>query len=375
MSLYNFVSVEFFQKPKAYISSVISGIIPIVFLSGLFYAFSLWLLRMGFGDFLGLPLKYYILIPILSFLYNIKAITLTILRNNSKPIPFGLLNNSATTIFLLLAIYFVVTLDQNWEGRVNAEILAAFIMSWFSLYLLRKEGYLNLKIDKSIVKDNFKFASPLIPSLLAITIINLSDRFFIKEMVGEAELGIYAIGTSLGMMISFILYAFEQISLPLIYKKLSEKVEENNLQLVKFMNLYIAVIIVLIFGITIGVHILLEFNFLEEQYMGAKKYVFWIALAYGLWGLCTITTPFIDFHKKTKFLLYASAVGCIFNLIANYFLILKFGVIGAAYSKVATFALVLLLYWYFGNKLNPLPWFQLKSFKIKMVDFREILRL
>ncbi len=374
MSLFNFMTVEYFQKEKNYISSLISGIIPIVCISGIFYSILLIGSRYFFGDFIGLPYYYYLLIPIVSFLYNVKAITLAVLRNSAKALYFGILNNSATILYLGLAVFLVVSQEQNWKGRVNAEIIAAAVVSIGCLILLKSEGFLNFKINKDIIKENFQFSFPLIPSLLALTLINLSDRFFIKEMVGEGELGMYSIGNSLGMIISFALYSFEQISIPILYKRLSERAEKNKVQMVKFTYLYIVLVFFLIIGVTLGTYLLLDLNFLPEKYLPVKRFIMWIALAYGFWGLCAILAPYIEFYKKTKYLLYASLIGCVFNLIANYFFILNFGAIGAAYSKVLTFFLVFILYWYFGNKLEPMPWFTKESFKFKKSDFVEFIR-
>lgn len=375
MSLFNFVTVEFFNKSKEYISSVISGIVPTVFVSSVGYAILISSIGYFIFDFIGLPLKYYLLIPILSFLYNVKAICLTVLRNDSKPIAFGLLNNSSTTLYLILTLSLVVGLGYDWEGRVNAEIFTALIMCFVSLFILKKEGYLNKKISRSILKENFKYSSPLIPGLFALTLINLSDRFFLKEMVGDAELGLYSIGNSLGMIITFILYSFEQISIPLIYKRLSENKEFSKIQLVKFTNIYISIIFVLVVLVTAGSYVLLDLNFLPEKYLPARQYIFWIAIAYGLWGMCAIIAPYIDYYKKTQLLLKAAVIGCIVNLICNYFFILQFGAIGAAYSKVLTFLIVFILYGYYGNKLEPMPWFTIKSFSYQKSDLEDIFRL
>jgi len=372
MSLFTFVSVEFFQKPKEYISDIVSGIIPIVFISAIFYSILFGLSRYLFGDFIGLPLKYYLLIPFVSFLYNIKAIILVLFRNNAKALSFGILNIAATILYISFAIYFVVIQKENWQGRANAEIISAFIVSAVSLFVLIKMKYLSFTINKSVIKENFKFALPLIPSLFALTVITLADRFFIKEMMGEAELGLYSIGMRLGMIIAFILYSFEQIALPFIYEKLSKEEEQYKLHLVKFTILYFAMVLVVVVLVTIGSYILLELNFLPAKYLDAKKYIFWIALAYGFFGLSKILSPYIDFYKQTKFLMYAAIIGCVFNLVANYILILHFGTIGAAYSKVLTFFLIFLLYFFFSNKLSPMPWFKAKSYNFRKKELFEL---
>lgn len=350
------MTVEFFQKPKAHLKGVISNIMMVLPVTSVLVAALLSLGWFVFGNFLGLPFQYYLLIPIIAGLQNLKAINLSVFRNLSKANEFGFLNISDTLFNLILSLVLVVGLGWDWEGRANAQIITATLTGIICFFLLRKEGYIGLGYNKSIATENFKFSTPLIPSIFAISIIMQVDRFFIKEISGETELGMYAIGTSFGMMITFILYSLEQIVVPTIYQKLSNK-DNNYEQLVRFTKTY-GVLSVLLAGILTAVsYLLFEFNFLPESYLPARRFIGWIAIAYALWGLCTIMTPYINFSKKTGFLLKATIVGCFVNLIGNYFLIHQFGAIGAAYSKVLTFGVILILYWYYGKRLMKINWF------------------
>ena len=283
---------------------------------------------------------------------------------------------TATSLDLSLSVLLVIFIGLGWQGRVNAQIITTVVFGIASLFLLKKEGYFNLKINKEIAKENLKFSFPLIPSILAISIINQVDRFFIKEIVGDAALGMYAIGASFGMIITFFLYSFEQIVVPSIYKKLSAKTDQENNRklLISFTKFYGILVFLLAILISIGSYLLLEWNFLPEKYLPAQAYIFWIAAAYALWGLCTILTPYINFSKKTNYLLIATVIGCIINLVANYFFIHQYGAIGAAYAKVLTFGVVLFLYWYFGKELLQMNWFAKGTFKFSKKDLLNLLR-
>ncbi len=376
MALYSFINVEFFQKNKEHLSSLVSSIIFILPLTGIFIALLLIGARWFFGDFLNLPIYYYFLIPLLAGFQNIKAIMLGIFRNLSKALEFGIVNISATGLNLCLALILIVGLGWNWQGSVTAQIVTAFIFGFVCLLLLKREGYFKLNFSKKIALENFEFSFPLIPSIFAISIINQIDRFFIKEISGERALGMYAIGISFGMIITFFLYSFEQVIIPRIYKKLSDKknLKTNHRQLIGFTKIYVVLIFTLALLLSAGSYLLFEINFLPIKYLPARQYIFWITIAYSLWGVCTILTPYINFSKKTKYLLFAAIIGCVINLIGNYFLIHQYGAIGAAYSKVITFGTLVLLYWYFGKTLQKMEWFTGEPFSFSIKDFLSFIK-
>lgn len=339
-------------------------------------AFLLVCAHYTFGNFLGLPIYCYFIIPLLAGFQNIKAITLGIFRNLSKAMEFGIINVSATGLNLFVSLILVIGLGWDWQGRATAQIIAAFVFGFICLLLLKKEGYLKLNYSKTLARENLKFSMPLIPSIFAISIINQIDRFFIKEISGEEALGIYAIGVSFGMIITFFLYSFEQVVIPKIYKKLSDKenLKNNHSQLVGFTKVYVILIFSLAIILFIGSYLLFELNFLPAKYSPARQYIFWVTIAYGLWGICTILTPYINFSKKTKYLLVAAVIGSIINLIGNYFLITQYGAIGAAYSKVITFGIMVILYWYFGQKLQNMTWFGRAPFRFSKNEFLSFIK-
>ncbi len=374
--LYSFINVQFFQKSKDYVAKMIFNMLLVIFICTILSSILLLVSRYFFGDFLSFHWSYYVLIPMLVFMHNVKAINLAILRNNDKPVAFGVINVLATLSELAISLSFIVLLLYNWEGRINGMVLSSFLMLLICVYSLKKEGFLKPVISKSIISENIKFSLPLIPTVIAISFVNHVDTFFIKTFAGESELGLYAIGSSFGMIITFLLFAFEQISVPWLYKTLGAEGENSpKVKLVKFTYLYVIMVLIMVILVTIGSYILFELHFLPEQYKGARNYIFFIALAYGLWGMSLVISPYIGYLKKTIYSLIATLIGCVFNLIANYYFISWYGTIGAAYSKVLTFLIILIAYWYFANRIFPMPWFRKDTFNITKADLKEIAKM
>lgn len=376
LALISYVTVEFYQHDKKHIASLNSTIVlailgNFVFISTLFIG-----ARYLFGDFLALPMRFYFLIPIVCLTSSIFLLHLIILRNTHKAFEFGILQTIATIINFAVSLLLVVSFKYNWEGRAFAEIAANCSMAFVALFFLNKYKYLSYHFSLEKLKAGIKFSFPLVLSIIFISMISYVDRFFIKEMVSESALGLYAIGFSFGLILKSIIHSFEQVFTPWIYQHLSEKdsTKIKKLKLVRFTYLYSIILLILAVGIGIGGNLLLYINFLPSKFIGAGSFIFWIALSFAFWGVADIIIPYISITKKTRFTLISTGIGCIANLILNYLFINWFGTIGAAYSKVVTVLIIVVLYLYFANKVYPMPWFKKEAFVIPSINkfFKEI---
>jgi O-antigen/teichoic acid export membrane protein len=142
-------------------------------------------------------------------------------------------------------------------------------------------------------------------------------------------------------------------------ERLSDITEARKLEIVKMSYLYIFGSILLL--ILISLFAPLFFRYLiDRRYESGTRYVFWVALGYCFWGGYMLFSGFIFFFKKNRILAWLAVFNVISNLLFNYFFILRFGAIGAAYAKALSFFLLLILIAYQANKLVQLPWFNFK---------------
>jgi O-antigen/teichoic acid export membrane protein len=79
-------------------------------------------------------------------------------------------------------------------------------------------------------------------------------------------------------------------------------------------------------------------------------------LSYFFWGIYILFAGFIFYSKKTNQLAYLALLNVILNLILNYYLILSFGPIGAAYATCISFMIVALIVIWRVTILFKLPW-------------------
>ena len=64
---------------------------------------------------------------------------------------------------------------------------------------------IEFKFERNIVKDALSFGFPLVFSAVAINLLNGSDRYIIKFLIGEKVLGLYELGYRVGGIINMMM--------------------------------------------------------------------------------------------------------------------------------------------------------------------------
>lgn len=315
-------------------------------------------------------------IPIVSLLSIYQQYLFIILRNEEKVYHFGIFQIAFTAINFSLSLLLVIGWEMDWYGRVYAILFASGVIGLASFIYLLYYGFIKVKLDGQLIKKCLIIALPLVPSALAGTTINLSDRIFIGEMTDKATLGIYSAGYSLGMIMSFLVVAFNFALRPWIFKQLqtatSDNIASTNYKLARFTWLYTGLILILAIMVTIGCHFLIYLGFLPAAYAPAKQYILWVTLAYSCYGILLMIFPYLAHSGKTTYYFPLSVFAAVLNLLCNYYFIQWYGALGAAYATLIAYFVLLLGAWIYSNKVYPMPWFSRQTWTFNYHNIRTL---
>ena len=349
------ISKNFFKYNKQETSLMIGNILMILSLTTLIYFFITLGLSFYYQEIFSVPSNWVILIPLLSFMFMVNTINLTILRNQDKAYLFGVFEIINTAINMGVTILLLIMYHYGWYSRVGGIIIAYGIFFIISLFYMKKNGFIILRYDREESRKILKLSIPLIPHVLGGIIISLSDRFFIERMVNLEMVGIYSVGYMFGMVVLLFTSAFLKAWAPWFYKMLSDVDDKKKRNIVRYSYLYILATFVIAFGVSIFAKFIIPYV-VDVRYAGAEIYVFWIAIGYAVHGVYKIFFPYLVHISKTSFLAVSTVIAAVLNLIFNYFLIKEYGAIGAAYATVFSFiASASLVFWY-QNKHFKMPW-------------------
>ena len=350
------ISIDFFKRKQLEFSKLFSSVARFIGLNFLFILLLTFLLKDKLESVLDLPSKWISIIPLVAFLTIIIERYTSLLINQKKSFLYGGVSVLRVGFEVSLTLLFIVGIGMNWEGRVFSWIITLFLMSIISIYYFQKEGWLiKNSFDKTLVKQALIYGLPLVPHILGKFVINQSDAIFIAKMVSIEDVGIYRIGYQFGLIVSILCGIFLNIYSPFLYERLSKINYKKKIEIVRISYVFIFALIALTLVITFSTNTIFKY-LIDEQYSSGAQYVFWISISYLFWGGYLVFAGYIFHLKKTMILTYLAVVNVVLNLVLNYFLITKYGAIGAAYATAASFFVVFILCAFISNKLYPMPW-------------------
>jgi O-antigen/teichoic acid export membrane protein len=339
------------DKFALWVSSVL--IIPLVtiFLVILFFI----LFESLVYSFVNTSLLWILLIPLIAFMQVVPQTILSIYRISERPIDYAKYQLSLTIINLILTLGLVVLLNLNWEGRILAIFFTYLLFTILGISLLVKMKLIVLHVDMTYIKKALHLGIPLIVHVVSASLFMMSDRLFISYYLGNEALGIYAVGAQVAMIALIVQQSFNQAWVPYLFKNLKIGLLENKIKIIKIS--YISILFFMILPFFIELLNPLFFNFfINEKFIDAMSYVFWIALGYSLLGMYKVVTNYIFYKKKVKLLSMMTFLSLLINLILNYILIHKYGAIGVAYGTAITVAIFFIIAFIIANRVHKMPW-------------------
>lgn len=217
------------------------------------------------------------------------------------------------------------------------------IYNFNKLELLRRD---NLKFDFEWIKLGMKTSWPFLLATISSLIIDYSNRYFIDFFLGKESVGIYAFYYGIASipvtLITSVFVAQNSPRLIEVYKYDGDNVGKKKTILRQFIlqNFFI----VISFAVVSILSIEWLITFVGKRELAAKVDIFYFMLIYVfIFSLDTVVNSVLYSKRFDKLLLGSSIVGGIVNLILNYFLIPKFGLLGAVYSTIGSVSCMLVI--------------------------------
>lgn len=360
LSVEGVIGVNFYKVTKEELGQYIYNAIVLITLS------SAIILCVGFtgSEFIynsfKIPFIYIIWTVVMAFAATMTTINLALWRLEEKPFKFGVYQISQTIVNIGVSLLLVITYQMGWIGRVNGIIIATVLFGLFSLVLLWKRGYLKIQNDKSIRMAILAFGIPLIPHSLSMWLRSGIDRIYITNMYGEEATGLYATGFQFGVLVSFLILAFNNAFVPYLYKSLSEsdsvQLELNKKKLRKITKMGMIGLTALSVVFYLFSILILKY-FFNQTYSGASEYILWAIVAQLFQGFYLFFVNYIFFVKKTKPLALITFSCAMLQVVLSYFLVKKIGPIGGAYSTVVVSFVNFVSVAWFSNRVYKMNWF------------------
>jgi len=293
----------------------------------------------------------YLLISFSAFICSyITTIPRTYLRAMEASGIFTLVSNVSLGLLLILNIYFVAVLKIGLRGILwSSLIVGGLNLVVLSIWAVRDAG---LHFSTPWLRQMLAFGGPLTLSNLAVFVLNFSDRFFLQHLQNLEVVGIYAVGYKFGYMMNYLIvqpfYVMWQARMYAVHAQANyEKI---------FSRIFVLYSLVLIYsGLALSVlspelaHLMVGSKFASSQAV-----VPIVVLSYIFWGLGFYVQLGMFLTNRTSLIGIFSAAVAVLNLGLNYFLILHYGMMGAAWATLLSFATLAAGNYYFSQRAFPL---------------------
>lgn len=244
-------------------------------------------------------------------------------------------------ISLVLA-YTMFRVKDIHLARVYGSTLAIILSALFLLIATKTK----IKINKKNLKYAMMWGAPLLFHTVATVILIQSDRILIKYMDSYSSAGIYAVATTIVTIPMVIQQSLHQAWTPWFYGKLDIKDYEK----IKWLNdRYIV-----LYGTAIASFMLLAPDvirlFSEQSYWTCVYSLIPLAISVFAELLYGIPVCVEYYNKKTQYIMVATLISVVINILLDILFIKFFGYHGAAYATVLSKLILFLIHFQFARK-------------------------
>ena len=264
---------------------------------------------------------------------------------------FLVVSVGSTTCSVAALLLGILVYDIGVVGVIAVYLATQAAFSLLGLWFVR--GWLIRPRRWAFLRPMLLFAAPYGIVATVSAFIPALERTLIAEYLGSRELGLFAAGAKVAMLISLPIAAFQIAWGPfsLAIHKERDAAETYNWVLKVFAVAILAWVLVLTALADPVIRLLAG-----AQYAGASIVVFGLALGFALEATGWITSIGIGLSKRSYLNLYAYGAFLAVSLVGIYGLLKVFGLVGVAWGAMLGHLAKTGLESWLAQRAYPMPW-------------------
>ena len=272
---------------------------------------------------------------------------LQVSRGFGKTLDFSIscIITGATTV--ISNIILIVLFGFGADGMIISMALANGLGALYLFIKLKLYKFINFKIvDKSLIKDMYKYSIPIVPNGISWWIVNASDKTIIAWAMNAAANGVYAISNKFPTILSSLLGIFN-----LSWSE-SAALHINSADRDEFFSDVINTVFKLFSCLGVGMIACMPFVFpilINDSYSGAYNYIPILVLGAVFNVLVCLYSGIYIAKKMTGKVSSTAILGAVVNIVINVIFIKFIGLYAAAVSTAIAY-FVMMLYRHFDVK-------------------------
>jgi O-antigen/teichoic acid export membrane protein len=278
-------------------------------------------------------------------------VPLALLRIQDRPGLFSALAAFRHAVNIVLKVV-LVTKGLGVAGVVWSDAIATGLFSLALLPTLARHAA--PAFAPRLLAAALRFGVPKVPHGILVQALNLADRKILDLFVTRAEVGIYQLAYTFGGTVKFPLSAFEPAWQPFVYSQARRP--EAPALLARVVTYAFAVFVAVSLAVAVlGGDLLVLMTPRNPAFWPAARIVPVVALAYLFHGAFLLGSIGIGIEKRARYYPMITAAAAATNIAANFLLIPRRGIAGAAWATVLSYAVMAALGLVISRRLYPVP--------------------
>jgi len=254
-----------------------------------------------------------------------------------------------------LALVLIINFNWGWQGKFYAELLILTFLASYSIYYFIKNRYLVFDFSIIKIKELLFYLFPLTFAVVGSFLMGTIDKVILSKYMNLEAVGIYAIAMTMSVIINIVFDSAMKSWEPYFFEKLNRGTKEDLRVVVRVVFIYkMFVLIFTLFYLFIISHI---FSFMvDEKFSDALLYIPILVMAFFFEGLRKSLAGFLTQENRVKTLGFINFLSAILNITLNILWIPEYGIYGAAYATLTSFATLYVITFYCALSHSKLSW-------------------
>lgn len=292
-------------------------------------------------------------LSLISFIFmQINAIPFGFLRVQQKSTLYISVSLTNLVIGLTLNILLIVEMQWGVWGVLYSNLISNGLAALILLPLTFRRIGIRFELHK--MKEMFKYGVPLIPAGLSNFSLNFSNRIFLNRFVSLGEVGLFALGSRFGFMISVLII---QPFLDIWDAKMFEVADRQDAKKLYARILTYTVFVTMMAALILSVIIEDVMKIIvAEEFRAAHRVVPVISLGYLFQIFYYNFYARLLLTNRTHYVAGILGLSALVNIAVNWIWIPRYGMMGAAWAMAGSHLLVGFLTFLVASKVFPIDY-------------------
>ncbi len=245
---------------------------------------------------------------------------------------------SLSTIILSYVLIKILPRSMAVNGRlIGGMIPLCFITV---IFLVRQYYHANCIYDKSFWKYCVKLSLPLMIVTIANVFLSQIAKLILNRLSGEYTAGIYSFANSLCDATNYIRMGIFNTWLPWYFNAVERKSKSEIINMSKILSRIFCVIVLGFVFVSPEVYRFLT----PESYWDGIPLLMYMGIGVYFYFLSGFYSTTCQFNKKNHWISCCVIVAAIVSILMNYILVMKYGIMGAAFTSAISYIVLFALY-------------------------------